>query len=710
MKYIGLFDEKEDIVTKEKLDSVEDAIPTKTSQLDNDSGFITSAPVTSVNTKTGAVTLTASDVGAQPTITVNGIIKGDGAGNLSAQDTVTAELVDLPTVPTKVSELENDANYITAAQAPVQSVNSKTGAVSLTATDVSAIPSTLTGTAGQVLTKTADGQEWKDETPRDVCFRVTGTLFDQDLQLLNPNEFSDLTFQWNQLVLTDSGDFKNVNIPMPCLDVQFNTDSQNTIILRYAGITPLEDHAIFSGIYYNAYGGLQYSVSLVYQLGEPGFQEYNIIPIKNIDPSTTTPLASTEAGSVGTSTAYARGDHSHPKELPTVSADDNSKILQVVDGQWAATDEANIAPTIGTNGNWYIGGIDSGKPSRGATGPKGATGATGPQGKGLQILGYYATLDALTAAVTSPAAGDAYGVGTAEPYNIYVWDGVGNTWVNNGTAVGVEGNYLAKENPTGTGDLTLLRCNRVAISTYAPEEATGENSFLFGNSVASGRECVSFNGDARANYSFTAGGVVGANAEYGFAGPDSSVYGSNSTAFGILNAVEVAGQTAIGVYCITEAKTKRRLPSYTNREGSWCGKNLFVIGNGTMWSERHNAFEVDWDGNVWAQGSLEGTALILKSSTAGSEKRFVVRVNDAGVLSVEDIDTLNYVMTVNVSSGKTLLAVKDLYTEEEITAIPGQQNQYPVKYGHSYYVEYQSGQYKLNKLACNVTDNITVSI
>ena len=88
MKYIGLFDEKEDIVTKEKLEAVEAAIPTKTSQLDNDSGFITSAPVTSVNTKTGAVTLSASDV--------------------------------------------------------------------------SAIPSTLTGTAGQVLTKTADGQEWKD--------------------------------------------------------------------------------------------------------------------------------------------------------------------------------------------------------------------------------------------------------------------------------------------------------------------------------------------------------------------------------------------------------------------------------------------------------------------------------------------------------------------------------------------------------------------
>lgn len=39
-------------------------IPTATSQLTNDSGFLTSAPVTSVNNKTGAVALTASDVGA----------------------------------------------------------------------------------------------------------------------------------------------------------------------------------------------------------------------------------------------------------------------------------------------------------------------------------------------------------------------------------------------------------------------------------------------------------------------------------------------------------------------------------------------------------------------------------------------------------------------------------------------------------------------
>lgn len=41
-----------------------ETLPTKTSQLTNDSGFLTSAPVESVNDKTGAVTLSATDVGA----------------------------------------------------------------------------------------------------------------------------------------------------------------------------------------------------------------------------------------------------------------------------------------------------------------------------------------------------------------------------------------------------------------------------------------------------------------------------------------------------------------------------------------------------------------------------------------------------------------------------------------------------------------------
>lgn len=39
-----------------------------------------------------------------------------------------------------------------------------------------------------------------------------------------------------------------------------------------------------------------------------------------------------------------------------------------------------ITPTIGKNGNWYLGSTDTGKPSRGADGTPGATGAPGKDG------------------------------------------------------------------------------------------------------------------------------------------------------------------------------------------------------------------------------------------------------------------------------------------------------------------------------------------
>lgn len=88
-------------------------IPTKTSELTNDSGFITDAPVKSVNNKIGSVMLNADDVGALPSDTK---------------------------IPTKTSDLQNDSGFIT--EVPVKSVNNKTGAVVLNAGDVGALPST----------------------------------------------------------------------------------------------------------------------------------------------------------------------------------------------------------------------------------------------------------------------------------------------------------------------------------------------------------------------------------------------------------------------------------------------------------------------------------------------------------------------------------------------------------------------------------------
>lgn len=95
----GDIDDQTDLI--EKFDAI--VIPTKTSDLVNDSGFITSVPVLSVNGQTGAVVLT---------------------------------------IPTNTSDLVNDSGFITSV--PVLSVNSQTGAVVLTASDVNALPSNTT--------------------------------------------------------------------------------------------------------------------------------------------------------------------------------------------------------------------------------------------------------------------------------------------------------------------------------------------------------------------------------------------------------------------------------------------------------------------------------------------------------------------------------------------------------------------------------------
>ena len=77
--------------------------------------------------------------------------------------------------------------------------------------------------------------------------------------------------------------------------------------------------------------------------------------------------------------------------------------------------------------------------------PKGDKGDTGSN---FTILGYFDTVAALQAAVPNPKAGDAYGVGTAAPYDIYIWDSVHSKWVNNGNLQG-NADFVISEIPKG---------------------------------------------------------------------------------------------------------------------------------------------------------------------------------------------------------------------------------------------------------------------
>lgn len=94
---------------------------------------------------------------------------------------------------------------------------------------------------------------------------------------------------------------------------------------------------------------------------------------------------------------------------------------------------------------------------QGETGPQGPIGETGPQGpigpkgeqgvkgdkgdtgSGFKVLGYFSTQEELESAIVSPQAGDAYGVGTGAPYDIYIYDAINSVWKNNGPLQGAQG-------------------------------------------------------------------------------------------------------------------------------------------------------------------------------------------------------------------------------------------------------------------------------
>ena len=63
----------------------------------------------------------------------------------------------------------------------------------------------------------------------------------------------------------------------------------------------------------------------------------------------------------------------------------------------------------------------------------------GETGQGFVVKGKYDSLELLQSSVPTPSAGDAYGVGAAEPYNIYIYDGVSSTWVDYGQLQGAKG-------------------------------------------------------------------------------------------------------------------------------------------------------------------------------------------------------------------------------------------------------------------------------
>ena len=110
--------------------------------------------------------------------------------------------------------------------------------------------------------------------------------------------------------------------------------------------------------------------------------------------------------------------------------------------------------------------------------------------------------------------------------------------------------------------------------------------------------------------------------------------GSCSHAEGLATTVSGSQSHAEGRYTIA-AGGAQHVEGIANIEDTE-GKYIHIAGNGTF-DARSNAYTLDWDGNAWYSGTIEASAVILRSSTPGSTKKFKLTIDDSGVLSTEEI-------------------------------------------------------------------------
>ena len=181
----------------------------------------------------------------------------------------------------------------------------------------------------------------------------------------------------------------------------------------------------------------------------------------------------------GFGTPTASATQLEPNAEPTVtveaSGEDTSKIFNFVFG----------IPK-GAKGDTGEKGAQGDQGIQGPQGVQGEKGDKGDTGSGFAVLGYFANVSLLQTNITNPSAGDAYGVGENEPYDIYIWDGKNSQWVNNGPLQGAKGDKgetgAAAGFGTPTAEVTSLDFTEAPTVSV---EASGTNiakifKFIFG--------------------------------------------------------------------------------------------------------------------------------------------------------------------------------------------------------------------------------------
>lgn len=249
---------------------------------------LSAAPVTSVNSKTGAVVLSASDVGAQPAITANGFLKGDGSGNITADKPVFT----VNMTPTSEGDLDYTADKTVAEIVAAY----ETGYTVQAVCQVPGVP------ASMVLPLAAF-----NKTTFDFIYLAFSVASFMGLGNVNRGwtiVHSDHSENWRIYDLDMVPDYRTINSKPLSSNITLNADDVNAVGLKgnqeIAGTKTFTEKVKF------------HPSSVSFDNGEVNFNGANIFL-----------------------------DGNRVQFLPTVSTSDNGKFLRVVNGAWAAATVEN---------------------------------------------------------------------------------------------------------------------------------------------------------------------------------------------------------------------------------------------------------------------------------------------------------------------------------------------------------------------------------
>lgn len=187
---------------------------------------------------------------------------------------------------------------------------------------------------------------------------------------------------------------------------------------------------------------------------------------------------------------------------------------------------------------------------------------------------------------------------------------------------------------------------KTTASGYYGSHAEGNGTTASSNeSHAEGYKTTASGSDSHAEGYITTASATGSHAE-GFettaSGDKSHAEGDGTTASGNASHAEGIGTNTSGLYSHAEGWSTIAASECQHVQGKFNIEDsndvyAHIIGGGSSGTDRKNIHTVDWSGNAWYEGTVEGKALILTSSTTGSTKRFKVTVDDTGTLTATEV-------------------------------------------------------------------------